>query len=426
MIVLVLLIFFGVAHPAFSAERPQSVASSERADRLQRWVLSVEQHEPGSLDDLLPPIGTWSRLDLVEMLDDLRRFRTFLRRASGGNPLRPQTLRFEGHDLTKQALQQLLGLSDQEAASGDLNRVLKRGALLHTDIALNPIALGITPAADPQGRMIIRTSDGRAGGVEFGMIHWELARLLLDAVVPEPGKDEMVRSWYRATAASLHLRRTLAEAGPQLARALVLFPDDGRILFYSGALQETFAAASVQSVVQSTVFRPGLVPAIGSARTHLTQAESFFRQALKIDPGSGEIRVHLANVVGRLGRHQEAAAELRAAIPSITDRPIEYYAQMFLGREEETLGRNGAARDRFERAARLYPRAQSPQLALAQLAWKDADASSAFGIIERLFRIPPRERDREDPWWEYDDAHVRDADKLLEAVRAPFLSGTAR
>jgi tetratricopeptide (TPR) repeat protein len=268
--------------------------------------------------------------------------------------------------------------------------------------------------------MIMRTADGRAGRLEFGTFHWEFARLLLDAVAPEPGRDDMVRMWYRATVASLHNHRTFAETDPQLARAFALFPDDARIVFYSGALQETFAAASVQSVVQSTTFPLGFAPAISSARVHLAQAERFFRQALKIDPHSIETRVHLANVVGRLGRHQEAAAELRGVIPSIADQRLEYYAQMFLGREEETLGRNSVARESFERAAKLYPRAQSPQLALAQLAWKDADAATAFQIVERVFQMPSRERDREDPWWVYDAAHVRDAEKLLEAVRRPF------
>jgi hypothetical protein len=96
---LVLVILFGASHPAFSAGRAQSGASSERFDRLQRWLVAVAQHEPGSLDDLLPPIGEWSRLDLVDVLDDLKRFRTFLARAS--NPVRPQTHAFEGHDFTK-------------------------------------------------------------------------------------------------------------------------------------------------------------------------------------------------------------------------------------------------------------------------------------------------------------------------------------
>jgi tetratricopeptide (TPR) repeat protein len=437
-LVLLVLVLPGVSHPAFSAEGAQSAASaphraqsarwgprsSERFDRLQRWLVAVAQHEPGSLDDLLPPIGAWSKLELVGVLDDLKRFRTFLTRAS--HPVRPQTYTFEGHDFTKRELQELLGLNDQEAAKGDINRVLKRGALLHTDIALNPVELGITSAPDPQGRLIMRTADGRAGRLDFGMFHWEFARLLLDAVLPEPGRDEMIRMWYRATIASLHNDRTFAEAGPQLARALVLFPDDARILFYNGALQETFAAASVQSVVQSTTFTPGFTPAVSSARVHLAQAERFFRQALKIDPASSEIHVHLANVVGRLGRHQEAATELRGAIPSITDARLEYYAQMFLGREEEMLGHSSAARECFERAATLYPRAQSPQLALAQLAWRDADASTAFRTIERLFLIPPYQREREDPWWVYEAAHVRDAEELLEAVRAPFLSGSAR
>ena len=57
----------------------------------------------------------------------------------------------------------------------------------------------------------------------------------------------------------------------------------------------------------------------------------------------------------------------------------------------------------FERAAALYPRAQSPLLALSQLSRRAGDRPAAQRELRILAELPEDERQREDPWWNYYD-----------------------
>jgi tetratricopeptide (TPR) repeat protein len=114
-------------------------------------------------------------------------------------------------------------------------------------------------------------------------------------------------------------------------------------------------------------------------------------------------------------------------VPSATgERELQYYANLYLGREEQALGRRDAARAAFERAASLYPRAQSPYLALSQLARRYGDRPGAWVALQPLLGLPARAPDREDPWWDYYGSAGRHADALLAELRTPFLAGVKR
>ena len=92
-------------------------------------------------------------------------------------------------------------------------------------------------------------------------------------------------------------------------------------------------------------------------------------------------------------------------------------------RRREALGNRDAARAAYERAAELSPKAQSPLLALSQLARRYGDRPAALRAMERLFTLPDDDRsEHDDPWWWYYVAQARDADDLLDAMRQPFLS----
>jgi tetratricopeptide (TPR) repeat protein len=251
--------------------------------------------------------------------------------------------------------------------------------------------------------------------------------MLLDFVRPrgrdraDPGRDEMVRQWYHATAAWMQLREDHDRV--HLDRARLLFPSDPDILFLSACQRETYAGAPIQAAVRSAVLPAGVTLDVGSDRAELREAEALFRRVLEIKPGHAEARLRYGHVLGALGKQPESAGELRRALADLTDPQMLYYAHLFLGAAEEALGNRDAARVAYERAAEGFPMAQSPLLALSQLARRYGDRPGALRAIDRLFAFAEEDRSKEDdPWWSYYVAQARDAEDLVEAMRQPYRS----
>jgi tetratricopeptide (TPR) repeat protein len=138
----------------------------------------------------------------------------------------------------------------------------------------------------------------------------------------------------------------------------------------------------------------------------------------------GEAHLRLGRVLGLLGRHAEALAELRQAEPLLTGDELQYYAALFAGAEEEALDRLDAARERYQRASSLFPLAQSPFLALSELAHRRGDRAGAAAAMQKVFELPAAlDGERDDPWWRYHIVQARNAEELLDAVVAPFRRG---
>ena len=436
-----------------------------RIDRLSHWLKAVARHAPGEDDDALADVVGLSNANLKELWIDanvliqvmrgskadrfnvrgasqktstqtlytktqLHRLRALACAASGALVETACMAMGAGDELDPE-LRQLAALARKAKLRGDDNYILRRGALLHGDVpVIAPLAMSaeIEPraVAGPE-RFRIEISDGREIELRQSAVHWEMARMLLDFVGPrgsdraDPGGDDMVRQWYRATAAWMQLRQVHDKF--HLDRARELFPADPDILFLAGCQRETFAGPAIQAAVRSAVLPTGVTIDVESGRGELRQAETLFRRALEIKPDHMEARLHFGRVLALLGRPADAAVELRRAVVELRETQLLYYAQLFLGSEEEALGNREAARAAYEHAAELSPTAQSPLLALSQLARRHGDRPAALRAMERLFTIPggdPSEHD--DPWWSYYVFQARDAGELLEALRQPFLA----
>lgn len=279
------------------------------------------------------------------------------------------------------------------------NQILLRGAALHADIGRLIPEDTVRRSPTQKAAYIIR--DGRWTGVRFVSIHWQLGRSLLDSVVPEPAASPDVRAWYVGTSADLLRMRQSAAAVENYTRARQLFPSDPEILFGSGVLHELFGSAALQAAADSVAESNRTSAEVSSARSELVKAERFFRDSLVQRPGYIEARIRHGRVLDDLGRHEEASEELRRAIADGAGDHLLYLAQLFLGRSEEALGHDTAARAAFERASALYPGAQSPHLALSQLARRAGNRSDAQRQLRALAALPDDERQREDPWWLY-------------------------
>jgi tetratricopeptide (TPR) repeat protein len=346
--------------------------------RLLRWLDDVQLHTPGYGDPPATEVGSWSRSQLDTLVGDIRRLSVFQRRARESGLGRLATLDLYGRRLTRDDVEKMF----------DGNRTLIRGAVLHADVAVF------------------------------------VGRLLLDAITPTPAGNAGALLWYRATSAFLLRDRYLGEAPDHLNRGLQIFPDDPSLLLDSGYLNEKFSSTAIQAAVQE-MRATGGNPGVGSRRAQLERAERSFRQVLRVEPGHADARLRLGHTLSELAEHEEAAAELRKAIAGNLKGNQLYFAELFLGREEEALGNRADAKRHFENAAELYPKAQSPRLALSQLARRSGDRAGAIRALQGVTSLrstPLNDAARTDPWWEYYEVHADDTEPLMEQMRA--LAGT--
>ncbi len=409
-----------------SQEAPAAQPSPELL-LLSQWVRSVDRHEPARADVEAATIAVWSRNDLRTTTQTLRRLRDALQRtvrADDARKDRPDLSTRSGSALQARTL---LGLTEDEAQRGDINRLLKRGAMLHADIAMLAQE-GLVRAAGPgtpPSRGPIQVSDGRAGGPDNADRHWEMARALLELVAPEPARDEWVHRWYRAAAVRMRRDRLLASSDPLLERARQLFPKDAAFPFYGGCLHETQASPAIQAAYETTAPSQGSRSAPWLSGPHWNQAARLFTEALALQPAWPEARLRLGRVLGLLGRHTEAAAALRRALGETDDQPLVYWGSLFLGAEEQALGRDAEARASFERARALRPGAQSPRLALSQLARRAGDRSQALAELRAVLTLPSDEVSRYDPLWDYYIARGSEANILFAELRRELAAGGA-
>ena len=451
--------------PRALAPQREIIVSTERVVRLERWLMAVDQHEPGEIDDAASEIGRFSEtavrdlwVDAQSLVDVMRDRKTSLFHATSGPPPVRTRIIYKPADLRRMTVLACAaaGLLDdrdcvaidakaaldepaarlaahaaasREAGDED-NYILRRAALLHADVAMLAPSAAAEPASvhatvRPIGPQSVRltTSDGIDRNVQLVGVNWDIGRKLLDAVrtprerMPHPERDRMVHDWYRATAAWMIWNED--HDTKHFDRAREMFPNDRDILFLSGCQHEAYARPLIQSAVQTAVLPTGFSIEIDSARLELRRAESFFRGALSQDPAHAEARVRLGRALGLLDRHADAASELRAASESPADAEQRYYSHLFLGAEEEALGRFEAARASYGRARQGYPRAQSPYLALSKLARRTGDRAGALRATEEMFDLST-DPARNDPWWSYFVVGARNAEHWLDELRRPF------
>jgi tetratricopeptide (TPR) repeat protein len=368
--------------------------------RVQRWIEAAQRHEPGTLDVHATSIAGWRDDDFEQVRKSLR----------GQLRERPEFRTLEAR-----------------------NALFRRGAMLHADIAI---------LAPEQAQRFLGhatawlTSDGSALAETVGTGHWAFARALLDRLDPGPGEDSFARDWYVATTAHQQYAYALDAAFHQLERALELFPDDFAVLFLAAAMHEAFASARFQSAVET--IRPSREPrgALGrlrsrrdepgvrGAREEREMAVRLFRRALTSDPGQVEARIRLGRVLSQLGLDGEAIEELRRARQATSEPLLQYYVELFLGETEFKAGRQDRAMAAFEKAAALYPSAQSPLLALSVLSAGRGDRAGVVRATRRLAALPA-DRDHEtDPWWGYHRSYARDWEGRLARVRGAIGQGT--
>src|SRR4030095_2176523 len=308
---------------------------------------------------------------------------------------------------SREEIKRLQLIARQVMERGGENRLLKRGATLHAEIAM----LGPADSPDPTRRprsssIMLLLTDGQQTGVDDAGVQWEMGRRLLDKVKPkdsrklgsDPGAEETVRLWYLAS--NVYMQSVEQVDAWHVDRSVQLFPQDPEILFVAGCAREMFSGPQIQSVLLSTTLSRALFNLYGDEGEELRRAEKYSRESLERDPSRAEARIRLGRVLNRRGRHQDAIVELRRATAASKNRLLLYYGNLFLGDAADALGLAEEARRAYERAGELFERAQSPRLAISSMAARAGDRSGALAAIETVLGGEQPDL-ADDPWWSY-------------------------
>ena len=364
----------------------------DRLDRMEQWLKAVMRHEPGTTDDAAGLVGSWSNSELRQLWIDSNVMAQLMRNpkgvgfsvraegqrvsqkisytvaqfrhlkalacAAGGMVDQPECLAIKASISVGADLLHLASLAGAAKRRGDDNYVLRRGALLHADIAMlvgegtEPVST--TRAPGPE-RIRMNISDGLETDIGQVATHWEIARMLLDYV--KPAGSRQARAGTRRDGPPVVPRDGRVDADGWRATtrctsiaAREIFPADPDLLFLSGCQRETYAAARIQSVIRTAVLPTGVRLDIGSDEDELRRAETFLGRAVKANPDMPEGRLHYGRVLSLRNRHAEAVSELRQALASMDDELLRYYGELFLGAAEEALGHFDAARDAYARS----------------------------------------------------------------------------
>lgn len=355
-------------------------------DLVQRWASAGRDHAVGVADWPAMSVASWPDAWLTAAYEEVRLALAIVK-------ARPAEAFFD------RRVRQL-GVQ----AIADVNRMARAGAMLHADIAM------LTPPAPFGARRALQGSvagasmmmrDGEAIGVQGNAIHWTFGRMLLDGLRPDPTADPFVPLWYRATAVHQLHHFDISAAMPHLGHATVLLRRDAPLWLFLGMAHDLRAAPHVQAAIASAALPTGYYVSIKSAREELERARAALERAVALDDGLVEAHVRLARVIGLHGEHDRAREHLRLALSRHPGTRISYFALLFLGRTEQHLGGADEARTAFERAARLFPQAQSPGFALAYLAASLGDAPAAAAATKATLALGMNANDGDDPWWRY-------------------------
>jgi tetratricopeptide (TPR) repeat protein len=222
-------------------------------------------------------------------------------------------------------------------------------------------------------------------------------------------------------------RWNLADLDPHVRKSVALFPDDAGILFDAGCYAETYASPVMQATLSRATVdeRPSRARAMdllrryaGSPARLLADAERYFREAVRHDSGFTEARVRLGRVLTVRNRANDAIRELEQAVRMPGDATLRYYAWLFYGEALERAGRGAEAMRAYRSAERLFPGAQSPQLAISHLAGEREDRSTAAAAVERVLSADINAERHFDPWWMYHRASGRDVKEIYESLTA--------
>jgi tetratricopeptide (TPR) repeat protein len=210
---------------------------------------------------------------------------------------------------------------------------------------------------------------------------------------PTPGLDirERIdrRDFHVALAAAALVMGFPSTARPFAERAHDGAPLDAEVQLVFGCVAEALAEEELLRHRESEAAR---------ARD---EADRAFRDALALDPGLHEARLHLGRLLLVRGRLIEAELPLEEVAAHTGDDRQRYLARLFLGRLTDRRGRPDDAARFYAQALEGWPDSQAARLALAYTLERSCGPAAARLLVAGTLAASQRLERAPDPWWLY-------------------------
>jgi len=241
-----------------------------------------------------------------------------------------------------------------------------------------------------------------------------------------PDHDAFELLWHRTVVALLE-GGSLGLAGPYLnALAERVSPptasdgrpqlNDTRFVLQRAQVAEQRIMPSRIAQIRNEPSAPFVIMAVQPALVSSLVDDAIYLldEAAKYPEIAPEAEVRKAVVLWRLSRPKEALPLLAKVYGRAVEPAVNYLAALVEGRVLEALDRPEDAAEAYKRAVLLFPRAQSPFVAMAALRLKQDLQADA---LEWASRARMTSADSADPWWEYWMGDFRFVPTWLGAVR---------
>ncbi len=232
-----------------------------------------------------------------------------------------------------------------------------------------------------------------------------IATQTIESLWISTGRFDDAEPLLRARLAKARTDRQLAEAYPQLQRALARAPDRKAAL----ALIERLAAPD-QRVAAARL----ALAAVAHAADDSTRAAAEAEAALQLEPANEGAAVAAARYVAQTPRGGAGAITLLQAFLAREPRAIE--ARFSLARLLAADGRRDDARTQFETALAQEPDSPGILFSLAQLAWQTKQPKVAEDYLRRYLALPAQVQRDDDPAYLFMGQLADESGRTAEAI----------
>ena len=384
---------------------PRQQALDQRIGEFEAWLDLARRHAPGKVD---APVTQARRIGVERhfaFAHDLRALIQFINDPGLNRLYKPSRI----YSVAEQEV--LKKIATRERAAGTTDSLLRMVALLESDSVMltGGERYVVVPPLSEFPRDMVLSMDGV--GVEAVTVppNWQLARQAIGAMSDDRDTVAWGRLWYQATTAFLFADLLLAPLPKHLEQRRLEFAEDAGAWFDEGCYFEYLAGDRFQHAMESGP-RNGLRIVRHDRKEALSEARRMFEEAIERDPRHPEARVRLARVKLIQRDARSAVRELTAVLPDLGgDSVLRYLAYLFLGAAQESASDPATAMTAYGEAVKLYPRAQSPRVALARI--ELPSSRSDADPLETLLR--GERRASEDPWLAYHTGPARRSRDLM-------------